>query len=411
MYNMSEIKGVSCADVAESRGVELRPSGGRLWGKIRNEGDTSFNITPRINKWIDFGTNKGGSVIDLVMELDNVSKNEAVNIIAKENRIEHIDGKETKGGTKWYALTDHQYMKCGIEYPERAIANFKIDLSTQSEEQVKDWAWRYRESMQALGLSNPKGHDQILRKKSHRLVAELLKNYKDCIRDAVKNEEIDDLQMGKVNKRLAFEYEGKINEISEMVNRGLVVPSLYTSITVDVQKDLDEEVSRVFEPKKRMIVDLYKETLDLDISIMSDKEIESIYLVNKAYSESLTNILPMGKEMQIMQDLIADAHKDAWIELNDKQEELDKLSLMSDSRKTEKQICTTSTEFFGCQKKIKELDILLKASVVVMNGMQVFASAEEIEGSYKATFSIDESGKIKHEDAKTEATVEELENN
>jgi hypothetical protein len=46
---------------------------------FRNDKNVSFKVDYNKNVWYDFGTNEGGSIIDLVMKTENCSFNNAVN--------------------------------------------------------------------------------------------------------------------------------------------------------------------------------------------------------------------------------------------------------------------------------------------------------------------------------------------
>jgi len=74
-------KNVSILHVCSARGIELKPHGsGDYAGKcpFHEEDEPSFIVTPRKNLWHCMGCDKGGSVIDLVMELDGITFREAV---------------------------------------------------------------------------------------------------------------------------------------------------------------------------------------------------------------------------------------------------------------------------------------------------------------------------------------------
>ena len=51
---------------------------GMYHSPFRNETDASFKVDFRQNLWFDFGSNEGGSIIDLVMKLENCSLYEAI---------------------------------------------------------------------------------------------------------------------------------------------------------------------------------------------------------------------------------------------------------------------------------------------------------------------------------------------
>lgn len=48
---------------------------------FRNETKSSFKVDKKLNVWFDFGSGNGGSIIDLVMQLENVTFKQALHII------------------------------------------------------------------------------------------------------------------------------------------------------------------------------------------------------------------------------------------------------------------------------------------------------------------------------------------
>jgi len=65
----------------------------------REEQNASFKVDYRKNVWHDFGTNEGGSIIDLVMKLNNCSLNNAITALRKNlNTIpaRHCEGDSPK---------------------------------------------------------------------------------------------------------------------------------------------------------------------------------------------------------------------------------------------------------------------------------------------------------------------------
>jgi len=78
-------RNVSILSVCESHGIELKPHGtGDHVGlcPFHEEKEPSFIVTPSKNLWHCMGCDKGGSVIDLVMELDGLDFREAFDSLA-----------------------------------------------------------------------------------------------------------------------------------------------------------------------------------------------------------------------------------------------------------------------------------------------------------------------------------------
>ncbi len=64
-----------------------------LLSPLRSETQASFNVSLNKNLWYDFGTGKGGNVIDLVMLLENCSFQDALNFLS-ENTISFSFGPD-----------------------------------------------------------------------------------------------------------------------------------------------------------------------------------------------------------------------------------------------------------------------------------------------------------------------------
>jgi DNA primase len=108
---------------------------------LRNEKDPSFRIYVSQNKWWDFGAQKGGDVIDLIMEAEGVDFNGAVDILAE--RI----------GMKWKSngsgkRLDEDTEKEMVRYVERRwVEKLSTDAATyyhsKLTSKVRDWLKKY----------------------------------------------------------------------------------------------------------------------------------------------------------------------------------------------------------------------------------------------------------------------------
>lgn len=158
MYDLKEIKAIPIGDVAQQYGLNLKLKGNRLWGKLRETEKTdSFSINLKDNLWYDFGSGKGGSVIDLVAELERISSTEAINRLAEQYGFK---AEKTAG---WRCLTDSQYREIGIQ-PERATLNFGFDLEKHSVEQLTRWSEKYGMPVKDLAQAYPKVYNQMVNK-------------------------------------------------------------------------------------------------------------------------------------------------------------------------------------------------------------------------------------------------------
>jgi len=85
---LSEIKQLSIRDYLHLKGIRPQKdfnNYGMYLSPFREDNNPSFKVDYQKNIWYDFGTNEGGSIIDLVMKMDNCSFHDAVTSL--ENSI------------------------------------------------------------------------------------------------------------------------------------------------------------------------------------------------------------------------------------------------------------------------------------------------------------------------------------
>jgi DNA primase len=83
---LEAIKRIPLIDFLESLGHEpVKVTEGKAWylSPLRKEKIPSFVVYLSTNSWYDFGINKGGTIIDFVMEYFNMDYVEAVAMLRK----------------------------------------------------------------------------------------------------------------------------------------------------------------------------------------------------------------------------------------------------------------------------------------------------------------------------------------
>ncbi|KAA6307361.1 DNA primase [termite gut metagenome] len=83
---LQDIKQISIREHLEGLGImPQRENGqrGMYCSPLRKENHSSFKVDYHLNVWHDFGTNEGGSIIDLVMKMENISFHEAASKLEK----------------------------------------------------------------------------------------------------------------------------------------------------------------------------------------------------------------------------------------------------------------------------------------------------------------------------------------
>lgn len=84
MTDIHQIKRLSIRDYLSRRGIRPARENDRCGfylSPLRTEHTPSFKVDYMLNLWHDFGTGKGGSIIDLVMGLENCDKAQAIRLL------------------------------------------------------------------------------------------------------------------------------------------------------------------------------------------------------------------------------------------------------------------------------------------------------------------------------------------
>jgi len=92
-----EIKQKSIREYLNSLGIHpVKNSGnyGLYYSPYREDNKASFKVDYDKNLWIDYGTGEGGSIIDLVMKMENCSFHEAANKLENNSAYMHISNNE-----------------------------------------------------------------------------------------------------------------------------------------------------------------------------------------------------------------------------------------------------------------------------------------------------------------------------
>lgn len=260
MYDLKEIKAIPCGEVAAKYGMQLKQKHDRLWGKLRDgEKTASFSINLKTNLWYDFGSGKGGSVIDLVAELQGISPKEAINLLAEEYGFK----KEASHG--WRPLTDSQYRELGIQ-PERATMNFKFDLEKHTPEQLQRWSEKYGMHLKELASKFPDVYN--------RLVTSIALDNINAIRDVYYSRlnmfhdpaTVDTFSKAFL-KSASMDDAVVINRMVDLLQRAVLNKTAdYQALKVDPEKDFKEKGEKAQEQKpltedekvRQRIVNVYK---------------------------------------------------------------------------------------------------------------------------------------------------------
>lgn len=235
MFNLEEIKSIPIQDVCNLLGIRLdKRSGANIFGKLRNEKTSSFSINPEKNIWRDWGINKGGSTIDLVMEVEGLDRGKAIKYLADSFNIQGEKNEYSSLPSK------NQFKEIGI-ISDRAIANFDINLEVQSIEAVEKLEDKYSVSMFELSKTNPTMYHRLINKKALPLIdndrAELISMFKKYV-----NSE-SYMEMG-IYKNIITEIDEKLNKRIDIYNR-----SRLDNVNLDKKRLTIEELEKSYVSK------------------------------------------------------------------------------------------------------------------------------------------------------------------
>lgn len=259
MYDLRTMKSILCGEIAKKYGLQLEERHGRLWGKLReSEKTASFSINLKNNLWYDFGAGIGGSVIDLLAELEGVSITEAINILAEEY------GFKNENTIGWKPLTNNQYRELGIQ-PERATMNFGFDLNTHTIDQLERWSNKYSMHVKDLAEKYPVVYNKMIMKIGMEEI-NTLKNIYDTNLN-IYHRPSTNKETKAFLKSVSQENSKEINRRVELLQRATTNITNYMYLQVNFEKDFNSlNQNKIQEPNvlsedekvRNRIVKIYK---------------------------------------------------------------------------------------------------------------------------------------------------------
>lgn len=359
MYDLKAIKAIPCAEIARKHGLDLKEKHGRLWGKLRQEEKTaSFSINTKNNLWYDFGAGKGGSVIDLLAELEGISPTEAINRLAQDYGFVQ---EEIKG---WRPLTDSQYRELGIQ-PERATMNFAFDLNKHSIKQLTRWSEKYGMPVKELAVEYPIIYNKMIFKRAMEEINFLKDGYyerlKNFLDPAISK---DDKEFIKAMSKIEAE---KIDRKIELLQRALTSSKGdFDKLRVNFKEDFKEEKKQIAtkglledERIKEKIIKVYKDLYGFgQIKNFTVEQAKALRDINLFITKANNKFLPI------------EGIKKAYEELGQKLDKLgnDYSNLMKekeniDHANWEKQVSDIKNE-------MEKYKIMFNKCDIVMNGIK-----------------------------------------
>ena len=105
--------------IANYLGTEEKEKEFYIHSPFRSEKTPSFKINPVLNTWYDFGLGKGGTILDLIMQLENKDTKEAV------KKLRELAGDTTTSNNNFFSFPQHNLNTTQkiIDYEIKPLSN------------------------------------------------------------------------------------------------------------------------------------------------------------------------------------------------------------------------------------------------------------------------------------------------
>jgi hypothetical protein len=288
MYDIDRMKEeIRIKDVCDMLGITLsKRSGANIFGSIRNERTGSFSINPEKNIWRDWGTGEGGSIIDLVMKVENVDKGKAIQRLA-----EHFNFQNETSSNKNYNSqlpTKKQFAEIGI-ISDRAISNFDLDLQKQSLEKLEELEKKYSISISELSKKNPQLYTKVLEKKALPLIL----SERNLLIDTISKYQKENTPLNReFIKSQIKELEESLNSKIDIYNKARIDDLNRDNLKINIYNKLpDESITVDFKEVytfKYDVLHTVKDLLPYELSIgIGDDYYSTNLMIDKENGEAL----------------------------------------------------------------------------------------------------------------------------
>lgn len=169
-YDLGIIKQIPIPEVLQQYGILLSPHN---FFQSREEKTPSAKYYPDTNTWYDFGIGLGGSVIELVEQLQQTDFKNAVQELASQFGIPTLNQSDTQNHKY---LTNSQYELIGL-YGDRAGKNVSFDFKNYTEQQNLRLSKKLAIPMNALYEQYPKSYAKIIRLRAIPYVHQMRNTY------------------------------------------------------------------------------------------------------------------------------------------------------------------------------------------------------------------------------------------
>lgn len=233
MYDLSEIIKIHIPDILENYGIKLNRQN---MFKLRDEKTPSAKYYPQTNSFNDFGTGRGGTPINLIMQLENFDKKEAIQLLGEMYNITIINNVENS--QKKCFLTNSQWTLIGIQ-GDKAGKNYEFDFENNSQKYNLKLSKEMAISMNDCADLYPKTFAEIINTKSIPYVNCLKNEYYKNIWDLI---QVEKNQIPELDKKIL------LNSYSEKVTESLSDYNLSLNFLKKASKNFEDIKFRFQKP-------------------------------------------------------------------------------------------------------------------------------------------------------------------
>ncbi len=259
-YDIEELKRIRISEVLKDYGITLNKHG---FFSIRNERTASCKYYEKTNSFYDFGSGKGGNVINLVGYLEQCSGTEAMEKLASLYHIEPVN-KNGQSGKRKIQLTDSQYALLGIA-ADKATKNMSFDLDLDFDE-LKRISDKYMIPMNSLKEKYLPVYETIIATVAVDEIDRKRAAYRDnlhndyvfrCLMKTIENLPISSIPAGGEIMRKFKQAEEELNRMEKVMAiacQGCKAIA-FVPVTHDAIKEYSEMVSGIDLSQLRQILD------------------------------------------------------------------------------------------------------------------------------------------------------------
>lgn len=212
-FDLDVIKKIPLTEVLSRYGIEIDK---HHFFKLRDEKTASARYYPETNSWYDFGISVGGTIIDLVKQLEHVDTTQAVRLIAEQYGVVSNKDMIVKN------ISNHEYGLIGIQ-GDRAGKNY--DFNALFSRYPMEVAMRISQElaipMNQLYDKYPKTYANIIRTQAIPFVWQFKQLYLNSVYVYTQSSQSDDRikDYMKMNAKMLYQdYQNRYSILKRCVN-------------------------------------------------------------------------------------------------------------------------------------------------------------------------------------------------